>query len=94
MVIHTYFKQNNRYKVRVLLNLKSMLNNFKNEIDNIINQYELEYNCSLGDNEDIKMLNIPKTYLEKRNIQVLEKELNDTRLINEVKMYKKIVDIY
>lgn len=93
MIMHTYFKQNNIYKVRMLLNLKSILNNFKKEIDNIINQYELENNCSLGETKELKILNIPKAYLEKRNIQVLEKELNDLNLINEIKMCKSIVEI-
>ena len=87
MVIHTYFKQNNKYKVRMFLNLKSILNNLKLELDNIINQWELENNCSLGDSKEIKLLNIPKAYLEKRNIQVLEKDINDISLINEIKMY-------
>ena len=93
MVIHTYFKQNNKYKVRMFLNLKSILNNLKLELDNIINQWELENNCSLGDSTEIKLLNIPKAYLEKRNIQVLEKDINDISLINEIKMYKNIINI-
>ena len=93
MVIHTYFKQNNKYKVRMFLNLKSILNNLKLELDNIINQWELENNCSLGDSKEIKLLNIPKAYLEKRNIQVLEKDINDISLINEIKMYKNIINI-
>ena len=93
MVMHTYFKQNNQYKVRMFLNLKSMLNNLKKEIDKIIDEYELENSCSLGDNREIKILNIPKAYLEKRNIQVFEKDLNDINLINEIKMYKYIVEI-
>ena len=94
MIMHTYFKQNDIYKVRMFMNLKSILNNLKKEIDNIINQYELENNCSLGETKELKILNIPKAYLEKRNIQVFEKELNDLNLINEIKMCKKIVEIY
>ena len=94
MIMHTYFKQNDVYKVRMFMNLKSILNNLKKEIDNIINQYELENNCSLGETKELKILNIPKAYLEKRNIQVFEKELNDLNLINEIKMCKKIVEIY
>lgn len=93
MIMHTYFKQNDIYKVRMFLNLKSILNNLKKEIDNIINQYELENNCSLGETKELKILNIPKAYLEKRNIQVFEKELNDLNLINEIKMCKSIVEI-
>lgn len=93
MIMHTYFKQNDIYKVRMFINLKSILNNLKKEIDNIINQYELENNCSLGETKELKILNIPKAYLEKRNIQVFEKELNDLNLINEIKMCKSIVEI-
>lgn len=93
MIMHTYFKQNDVYKVRMFMNLKSILNNLKKEIDNIINQYELENNCSLGETKELKILNIPKAYLEKRNIQVFEKELNDLNLINEIKMCKSIVEI-
>ena len=93
MIMHTYFKQNDIYKVRMFMNLKSILNNLKKEIDNIINQYELENNCSLGETKELKILNIPKAYLEKRNIQVFEKELNDLNLINEIKMCKSIVEI-
>ena len=93
MIMHTYFKQNDIYKVRMFINLKSILNNLKKEIDNIINQYELENNCSLGETKELKILNIPKAYLEKRNIQVFEKELNDLNLINEIKMCKPIVEI-
>lgn len=93
MIMHTYFKQNDVYKVRMFMNLKSILSNLKKEIDSIIKQYEIENNCSLGETKELKILNIPKAYLEKRNIQVFEKELNDLNLINEIKMCKSIVEI-
>lgn len=93
MMVHTYFKQGNKYKVRMFLNMKALFDDPVRLLEEVIEEYEINNNCNLGENREIKVLNLPKEYLESKNIQVFEQELDDLEFIEDLKKSQPIVEI-
>ena len=65
MMVHTYFKEDDKYKVK-MLNMKAMFVNLIKAMEDIIEEYEKENNCSLGSDRKTKILNLLEWYLEKK----------------------------
>lgn len=88
MMVHTYFKEDDKYKVKMFLNMKAMFVDPIKAMEDIIEEYERENSCSLGDDRETKILNLPESYLEEKEIRVFEQEL-DKEDVEEIKNYKK-----
>ena len=58
MLVHTYFKEKGVYKIKMFLNIKAMFKDPVKIMEDIIEEYEKENNCSLGDSRELKLLNI------------------------------------
>lgn len=93
MLVHTFFKEKDVYKVRMFLNTKAMFKDPVKIMEDIIFKYEKENNCSLGDNRELKLLNLPDLYLKENEIIVHEEILNDEDFIEELKKSQQIVEI-
>ena len=91
MVVHVYYKEDNKYKVRMFLNMNAMFKDPISEMENVIEEYEKENNCSLGDNREIKILSIPESYLEQKNIRVFEQYLDD-EAVEDIKQHQDIIE--
>ena len=76
MMVHTYFKEDDKYKVKMFLNMKAMFVDPIKAMEDIIEEYEKENNCSLGSDRETKILNLPESYLEEKEIRVFEQELD------------------
>ena len=66
MMVHTYFKEDDKYKVKMFLNMKAMFVDPIKAMEDIIEEYEKENNCSLGSDRKTKILNLLESYLEKK----------------------------
>lgn len=93
MLVHTYFKKKDAYKVKMFLNMKAVFKDPVKCMETIMSEYEVENNCSLGDNRDLKLLRLPNSYLEEKGIRVYEEELKDEEFIDELKKSQDIVEI-
>lgn len=91
MLVHTYFKQDDKYKVKMFLNMKAIFQEPIKAMEDIIEEYEKENNCSLGDNRELKILNLPESYLEEKEIRVFEQEL-DKEDVEEIKKHQEIIE--
>lgn len=93
MLVHTYFKEKGVYKVKMFLNIKAMFKDPIKAMEDIIEEYEKENNCLLGDNRELKLLRLPNSYLEEKEIRVYEEILDDEEFIEELKKSQPIVEI-
>lgn len=93
MLVHTYFKEKGVYKIKMFLNIKTMFKDPVKIMEDIIEEYEKENNCSLGDNRELKLLRLPDSYLEEKEIRVYEEVLDDEEFIEELKKNQAIVEI-
>lgn len=91
MMVHTYFKEDDKYKVKMFLNMKAMFTDPIKAIEDVIEEYERENNCSLGDDRETKILNLPESYLEEKEIRVFEQEL-DKEDVEEIKKHQEIIE--
>ena len=91
MMVHTYFKEDDKYKVKMFLNMKAMFVDPIKAMEDIIEEYEKENNCSLGSDRETKILNLPESYLEEKEIRVFEQEL-DKEDVEEIKKHQEIIE--
>ena len=93
MMVHVYFKQNDKYKVRMFLNSKALFEDPIKLMEDIIEKYEISNRCCLGDNRELKVLNLSEEYLNENGVQVFEQELTDLEFIEDLKKSQPIVEI-
>ena len=93
MMVHVFFKQNEKYKVRVFWNTKFLYEDPIKFMENIIENYESINKCYLGDNRELKVLNLPIEYLSENEVKVSEEELTDLEFIEDLKKSQPIVEI-
>ena len=93
MMVHVYFKQSDKYKVRMFLNSKALFEDPIKLMEDIIEKYEISNRCCLGDNRELKVLNLSEEYLNENGVQVFEQELTDLEFIEDLKKSQPIVEI-
>ena len=93
MMVHVYFKQSDKYKVRIFLNSKALFEDPIKLMEDIIKKYEISNRCCLGDSRELKVLNLSEEYLNENGVQVFEQELTDLEFIEDLKKSQPIVEI-
>lgn len=91
-MVHTFFKENGEYKARVFFCMEGMFNDPIEVIEGLVNEYEKENNCSLGDNREIKLLNLPQEFLKEKKVTVFESKLRSED-VEEISKNQTIVEI-
>lgn len=95
MLFHICFKENDNYKVKMFFSKEAIYRKetLSEYVENIISDYEKEHNCCLGDTKQLKLIRIPKEYLNKRGVMVREDIIEDENVISDLKQHKNLTFI-
>lgn len=91
-MVHTFFKENGEYKVRLFFCTEGIFNDPIKVMEGLVDEYEKENNCSLGESREIKLLRLPQEFLERKNVTVFENKLN-IEDVEEISKNQTIVEI-
>ena len=91
-MVHIFLKENGEYKVRLFFCTEGIFNDPIKIMEELIEEYEKENSCSLGDNREIKLLKLPQKFLEEKKVTVFENKLNP-KDVEEISKNQTIVEI-